>query len=487
MTILFGALELLVLLPAAWLVGRSPSARTARHRASYAMGLAGAVALAQILWRAFELPGLHWTPSWVSMENPYSWVPAFSLMTCVIGFTAVVLSPIRAARPKTFSRILILIGAAVVFLVIRNPLGLAVVWGVSALVAWRELKDLPQATKTSRIFAIYQAPSVAAVVAGAFLLHEGQTSAGLALVVVGVAIREAVIPLHSWFVPFVQNAPMGLVVAFFAPQLGVYAHLELVRGEIPSELAHSVAALGAVTAVVAASLGVAQTEARRALAFLVMSQTGLVAFGLETHSGVARLGALLTWQVIGVATAGFAMTLASLEARRGGLSMKTPAGSFTRTPRMAVAFLFMGFASVGLPLTLGFVAEDLLVQGSVEEFPALGFALIVATALNGVSVMRAFFTLFSGSSKHMGERDLILRESGVLTVVMAILLLTGLFPGFTVRGLERVTDLQEPNPFVAEATPVPSRTQSTTKEPGDWKSAGQITPVEELHRPESDL
>lgn len=147
--------------------------------------------------------------------------------------------------------------------------------------------------------------------------------------------------------------------------------------------------------------------------------------------------------------------------------MRVPAGSFTRTPRMAVAFLFMGFASVGLPLTLGFVAEDLLVQGSVEEFPALGLALIVATALNGVSVMRAFFTLFSGSSKHLGEWDLTLREGGVITVVMAILLLTGLFPGLTVRGLERVTDVQEARQPVAEAslTTLPKRSLSVQAEP----------------------
>ncbi|MGB8329719.1 MAG: hypothetical protein WCE62_06295, partial [Polyangiales bacterium] len=90
-------------------------------------------------------------------------------------------------------------------------------------------------------------------------------------------------------------------------------------------------------------------------------------------------------------------------------------------------------------LTLGFVAEDLLVQGAVEEFPLLAFALILATALNGVSVIRAFFTLFSGSAKHIGESDLTRRETGALTVLMATLLLAGLFPGGTVRRLERVT------------------------------------------------
>lgn len=449
MTLAFAALQLLVLVPTGWFVARSPSPRTARHRASYAMGLTGLLAVTHVSWRALGAPMLQRSADWVAMEDPHSWAPAFSLISCLIGYTAIVLSPIHGTRPKTFARILLLIAIALVFLVIRHPIGLAILWGASALIVWLELRETRGAQEIARLFAIYHVPSVAALGIGAVLLSRGESMVGIVFLLIGIGIREAVIPLHSWFPPFVQYAPMGLVVAFFAPQLGVYAHLELLRGALPQQLAHVVASLGALTAVLAAALGIAQTDARRALAFLVMSQTGLVAFGLDTSSPVAQIGALLTWQVIGVATAGFAMTLASLEARRGSLSMNVPGGSFTRTPRMAVAFLFMGFASVGLPLTLGFVAEDLLVQGSVDEFPLLAFALILATALNGISVMRAFFTLFSGSSKHIGERDLTRREAAALTILMATLLIMGLFPGQTVRRLERVTDREaQPVTFV---------------------------------------
>lgn len=440
MTIAFAALQLLVLLPMSWFVGHSNSSRTARHRASYAMALTGVIALTELGWHGFDLPGPGWSTDWPSMEDPHPWVPAFSLITCLMGFTAIALSPVSASRPKTFRRILLLIAIALLFLTVRHPIGLAVLWSASALITWLELKDLRQTQKIAKLFAIYHLPSALAFTAGAVLLMQNHVAAGVVLLFAGIGIREAVIPLHSWFPPFVQYAPMGLVVAFFAPQLGVYAHLELLRGELPHQLAHGVASLGAITAVVAAALGVAQTDGRRALAFLVMSQSGLVAFGLDASSPIAQIGALLTWQVIGMGTAGFAMTLASLEARRGNLSLTSPAGSFTRTPRMAVAFLFLGFASVGLPLTLGFVAEDLLVQGSVEEFPVLAFALILATALNGVSVMRAFFMLFSGSADHIGEHDLTRREAAALTAVMATLLIAGMFPAGTVRRLERVTD-----------------------------------------------
>jgi hypothetical protein len=47
--------------------------------------------------------------------------------------------------------------------------------------------------------------------------------------------------------------------------------------------------------------------------------------------------------------------------------------------------------------------------------------------------------VFCGSSAHFGELDLTKRETAVLTVVMAVLLFTGLFPGGAVHELERVT------------------------------------------------
>jgi len=219
------------------------------------------------------------------------------------------------------------------------------------------------------------------------------------------------------------------VVAFVSPQVEVIAQLEFLSGGLPSELVGIVATMGVITAIGSAFLGVAQQNGRRAAAYLIMSQTGLVAFGLENHSSVGLTGALLTWQVLSLATAGFTMTLAALEARHGNLDLRTPHGNFERTPRLAIAFLLIGFSMIGFPTTLGFVAEDLLVQGSVNEFPALGLCLIVATGFNGLTVMRSFFSLFCGERQHGGEADLTLRESLALSLVILTLLIGGLVPG----------------------------------------------------------
>lgn len=373
------------------------------------------------------------------------WMAPLPVYVTLIGLIAVAASPVFDLRPISVARMALINAFSLALLLVGHPLALALLWIAAAVPVWRSLRERSQLggprTGAHRVFAFYMLPSAILVLTGAVLLWLGQVSLALLLLTIGIAIREAIVPVHSWFPDLFDRAPLGLVVAFTTPQLGVYAHLRWIAEPLPTDLGQLIALLGAVTAIFAALLGAVQTRARRALGYLMMSQTALVAFGLETHSQVARTGTLVAWMVSGVAVAGFAMTLAALEARRGPLRLDRPSGSFERVPRLASAFLVLGLASVGLPGTFGFIAEDLLVQGSVHEFPVLAFALIVATAINGITVMRAFFMLFMGTREHAGEQDLVRRERLILSLVLASLIGFGIWPGVVVRWLGELGQL----------------------------------------------
>ncbi|MCA9606982.1 MAG: hypothetical protein KC619_15350, partial [Myxococcales bacterium] len=335
------------------------------------------------------------------------WTSAVSCFTSAIGLTAVGMSPtVRAREPRIFARILLVVGAGGVLSVCVDPAALGITWVAGVVPVWLELRE-GSGGRDGRVFASYLFPSGALVIGGSVAMSLGLPGPAAALALAaGLAIREAMVPAHSWLPRFVERAPMGIVVAFVTPQVGVYAHLRFLSGGLPPNIEYVIAALGAVTVVLGAALGVAQRKARRGLGYLLMSQTALVAFGLEAHTEAGRSGALVAWLVSGLALAGLAMTLAALEARRGELSLDRPSGSFRRIPMLASAYLILGLASVGLPGTLGFIGEDLLVQGSVERFPFLGLTLIVGTALNTITIVRSFFALFTGSRRHAGERDL---------------------------------------------------------------------------------
>lgn len=364
-------------------------------------------------------PGLGWMPDHLLALSPF--------VTSLVAVIAIGAAPLRTHDTTTFSRMMLLFGLAEGFVATRHPLALAALWFASAGVVWFEIRSHRVQHGWCRVFGIYHGVSVVAFTLGAFMVAPGEPSTwAVAIVMIGIGLREGVMPGHSWFTMFVENAPIGVVVAFVAPQLGVYAQLELFSHHDVGELGHLVAGFGAATAVLASMLGVVQTNGRRTLAYLILSQTGLVAYGLESHTLMGYVGAILNWQVLALSTSGLAMAFAALESRRGNLSLFAPSGDFEGAPRLAVAFLILGFGSVGFPLTLGYVAEDLLLQGTLDEFPILGVSMVVATAFNGITVLRTFFYLFTGKRERRGGSlaDLTPREASLFG--LAILALVGL-------------------------------------------------------------
>ncbi|GAA3093128.1 proton-conducting transporter membrane subunit [Streptosporangium carneum] len=358
------------------------------------------------------------------------------LVTCAAGLLVVAMSPLASHPPATTARILQLLAVSSGFVAVRHEAVSVVLWALSVWLVWAGLRGRDgglgdhggRGDGLDRLFAVYQVPGVLLFGVGTALTATGWRATGTVLVVLGIMIRFAVIPLHSWYPRFVEQAPLGVVVAFGTAPVGVLAQLDLLTAPPPASLAHQVALVCGLTALVASVFGVAQRDARRALAFLMMSQTGLVACGLGSGSPAAVSGAVLTWQVSALGVSGFAMAMAALEARRGALSLVTPGGNFARTPRLAVAFLLCGLATAGFPLSLGFTGGHLLIHGSVAESPLVWLALIGAVGVNGMTVMRCFFALFAGSRTHSGERDLVPLETYALTIAIGALLIGGVFP-----------------------------------------------------------
>jgi NADH-quinone oxidoreductase subunit M len=193
-----------------------------------------------------------------------------------------------------------------------------------------------------------------------------------------------------------------------------------------------IAVLALGTAVYGAALALVQTSARRACGYLFMSQSALVMAGLDCTSATALAGGLLVWLSAGLAFTGLARAVLVLEARRGRLDLTTYHGGYQRMPVLAIAFLAMGLACTGFPGTLGFVGQELLVDGAVDAFPVMGFAVVLASALTGLAVLRMYFSLFCGRPEvgmHPSLRlGLKAREAWTFVALVAALVGLGVAP-----------------------------------------------------------
>jgi formate hydrogenlyase subunit 3/multisubunit Na+/H+ antiporter MnhD subunit len=249
----------------------------------------------------------------------------------------------------------------------------------------------------------------------------------LTLIALGAMIRKSIFPAHAWLPALFEHGRLGPAILFSSPQVGTYVVAVLVVPRAPAELLRAVAILSLLTAVYAAAQAIVQRSARRACAYLFVSQSALVMAGLDCTSNEALTGALVLWLSSSISFVGLGRCLVVLEARRGELDLTHYHGAHERKPLLAATFLLLGLSYSGFPGTLGFVGEELLLGGAVNAFPSLGFLVVASSALTGIAVLRMYFALFTGRSR---EAPVALKATERLgfVAIAALLITTGIVP-----------------------------------------------------------
>jgi NADH-quinone oxidoreductase subunit M len=309
---------------------------------------------------------------------------------------------------------------------------------LSVASVWTFISALGAHRYQRRIVAVYLGSSTLILGAGVALLiapgaqGTGLETAGLWLIVIAALVRKGIVPFHAWVPEVFDRGRLGPAILFCAPQVGAYLTVVLIVPRASPEMLRLIALLALGTAVYGAALALVQSSARRACGYLFMSQSALVMAGLDCTSVNALAGGLLIWLSAGLAFAGLARCVLVLEARRGRLDLTTYHGGYERMPILAVTFLAMGLACTGFPGTLGFVGQELLVDGAVAVFPVMGFAVVIASALTGLAVLRMYFSLFCGradgpadSGVHFG---LTRREAWTFVALVIVLVVSGVAP-----------------------------------------------------------
>ena len=222
------------------------------------------------------------------------------------------------------------------------------------------------------------------------------------LLLVGAVAKSAQIPLHTWL-PDAMEGPTPVSALIHAATM-VTAGVYLIGRMHPiydlAVYAHgTVAIIGAVTALFAATIAIVQTDIKRVLAYSTMSQIGymFLAVGIGAYSaGFFHLLAHAFFKALLFMTAGNV-----IHAMHDEQDMRKYGGLFRQLPRTGGAFLIGSLALVGVIPLVGFFSKEQILGAAFskpDDPLALGVWVIgAATALiTGFYTGRMWWISFAG-------------------------------------------------------------------------------------------
>ncbi len=289
------------------------------------------------------------------------------------------------------------------------------------------------------------------------LADPATTSAALAvlalvgvLFLVGAAGKSAQLPLFVWL-PDAMAGPTPVSALIHAATMvtagiyliarsnPIYHATAEVYGFSPSDL---VAWVGALTALVAATIALAQNDIKKVLAYSTISQLGFMVaaagmgayvaaiFHLVTHAFFKALLFLGSGSVIQAMERG----MHHAEHAAGGghaehvdpQDMRAMGGLWRRLPVTKWAYLVGALALAGLPPLAGFWSKDEILLDASERFPAIYGILLFTALLTAFYVGRQLVMVFSGeprtaAAEHAEESPAVMTGPLVVLAVLSVL------------------------------------------------------------------
>lgn len=216
---------------------------------------------------------------------------------------------------------------------------------------------------------------------------------GVSLIVVGLCIKSAILPLHGWL-PESYAYSSNSVAAMVAPlmtKVSIYAMIRILGWvALPWWDAQSMVMIairtGAIAAIILGPLAArVQTDFRRLLAYSSIGQAGLIVLGISFASNLGLTGALLhlindifAKSVLFLTACVIALKL-DVHKVTGLARIREPMGWFW------VMFVIAALSMVGIPPTLGFFSKWYLILAALEQGLWPIAALIIASALLSAS------------------------------------------------------------------------------------------------------
>lgn len=240
-------------------------------------------------------------------------------------------------------------------------------------------------------------------VSAAVAEHGGLLQLAFALMIAGLGVKAALLPLHGWLPQaMVAPAPVSaLLHAVAVVKAGAFGIIRLVYDVFGVnsmqllQLAEPLMWLAALTILYGSWRALAQQDLKRRLAYSTISQVSYITLGVAMLGPLAAVGGLVHLVHQGIMKITLFFCAGNFAETLGIHKIRQLNGAGRRMPLTAMAFTLGALGMIGIPPTAGFISKWYLGLGAVaSDNPAMLLVFVVSGLLNAAYFLPIVYRLW---------------------------------------------------------------------------------------------
>ena len=252
----------------------------------------------------------------------------------------------------------------------------------------------------------------------------------------GFAIKVPMIPFHTWLPWAHGQAPTigSVILAAVLLKMGTYGFVRFSLPILPDAsvtFTPFMMTLSIIMVIYTAMVAFAQKDMKQVIAYSSVSHMGIIMLGIFAMNAEGLGGSVFLMLSHGIVSGALFMLVGVIYERTGTKIMEEFGGLAAVMPIYASIFGLMLMASVGLPLTIGFVGEFLVLLGFYAVSPIVTILAGTTIIIGSVYMLNSFKKSFFGPVRHeknLALKDLDKRELSALIPLVIIVVWLGVYP-----------------------------------------------------------
>ena len=257
---------------------------------------------------------------------------------------------------------------------------------------------------------------------------------GMILMLGAMSFKVALAPFHMWSPDVYQGSP-SLITAFMASIVkiaGFYAFFRLMTiafSGIYSEWFNIVGVLVIITLLLANAMGLAQTNAKRMLAYSSVSHAGYIALIFYGINNLSTYNLAFYLFAYSLATVGVFMSVIWVEKLKRETSFNAFKGLAQTEPLLAVASAISMLSMAGIPLTAGFMGKFSLFSQAMNGAAFLVLVAILGSAISIAYYLRLIIAMFFFKESSFKTSERVTLTYNIIAVfIIFVIIALGVFP-----------------------------------------------------------